>query len=440
MKSRPSNADTRSDCTSNRLFFARRRGIWTPRGACSSMMTPSRTSSDWIPYAVAMLGPLALCAAQLMRPVELLPTPHDPAPADCPALPVSPVGADPQAHQGNACPSDLACHPDRLDPHEVEQSDEAPSINFGFIKDRYVILNQAAAASWGRGPVRGRAGPPSKDLHAYMYAEQDADLSAIPEEFRGADGSIVDVYGDHGKICEARLGALTIVAEFDGMPFFSEHGFVPHDDGTLDHEQGEALRASVFEREDRWLTAQLELPASCDGAVFARSASLPAPLMWTSEVGVTSKKRREDLLSAADARLRDEYERYLDTQTVPAPGLDGPPDWDTFARSSYQRRVYRGGAGLKRVLFQSVGEVPQSCGDGFGESHSKTTLLRAGGLEPLPTMDWLTTPPVAFLDVDRDGRLETLIYDIDDRDSYTLLDVAGESIATNARPYYGCRC
>ena len=132
--------------------------------------------------------------------------------------------------------------------------------------------------------------------------------------------------------------------------------------------------------------------------------------------------------------------RYLDTQAVPTPEFDGPRDWDTFARSSYQRRVYRGGTGLKRVLFQSVGEAPQACGDGFGESHSKTTLLRASGLEPLPTMDWLINPPVAFLDVDRDGGLEALIYDIDDRDSYSLLSVSGETIATNARPFYGCRC
>ena len=168
--------------------------------------------------------------------------------------------------------------------------------------------------------------------------------------------------------------------------------------------------------------------------------SLPAPLMWASEVGVTSKKRREDFLSDAEARLRHEYERYLDTQAVPTPEFDGPRDWDTFARSSYQRRVYRGRTGLKRVLFQSVGEAPQACGDGFGESHSKTTLLRASGLEPLPTMDWLINPPVAFLDVDRDGGLEALISDIDDRDSYSLLSVSGETIATNARPFYGCRC
>jgi len=403
-------------------------------------MTPTRTSSDWIPYAVAMLGPLALCATQMLRPVELLPTPHDPAPADCRATLVVPTESEPLEHGSNACPSDLVCHPDGVDTRIVAEVADTPAINFGFVRDGYVILSQAAATSWGRGPLRGRAGPPSRDLHTYMYAEQDADLAAIPEEFRGADGSIVDVYGDHGKICEARLGALTVVAEFDGMPFFSEHGFVPHDDGTLDHEQGEALRASIFKREDRWLTAQINLPAACEGAVFARSASLPAPLMWASEVGVTSKKRREDFLSAAEARLRDEYERYLDTQAVRAPDLGGPPDWDTFARSSYQRRVYRGGAGLKRVLFQSVGEAPQSCGDGFDASHSKTTLLRAGDVEPLPPMDWLRAPPVAFLDVDHDGRLEVLIYEVDDRDSYRLLDGAGESIATNARPYYGCRC
>jgi hypothetical protein len=91
-------------------------------------------------------------------------------------------------------------------------------------------------------------------------------------------------------------------------------------------------------------------------------------------------------------------------------------------------------------LFQSVGEAPQSCGDGFDASHSKTTLLRAGDVEPHPPMDWLRAPPVAFLDVDHDGRLEVLIYEVDDRDSYRLLDGAGESIATNARPFYGCRC
>ena len=39
-----------------------------------------------------------------------------------------------------------------------------------------------------------------------------------------------------------------------------------------------------------------------------------------------------------------------------------------------------------------------------------------------------------------DGGLEALIYDIDDRDSYSLLSVSGETIATNARPFYGCRC
>ncbi len=403
-------------------------------------MTPTRTSSDWIPYAVAMLGPLALCATQFWRPVAQLPTPHEPAPADCRATLVAPTESEPLEHEDRGCASDLVCHPDHLDPLEIEKVAHTPAINFGFVRDGYLILSQSVDTSWGHGPLRGREGPLSRELHAYMYAEQDADVSAIPEEFRGADGSMVDVYGDHGKICEARLGALTVVAEFDGMPFFSEHGFIPHDDGTLDHEQGEALRASVFKREDRWLVAQLDLPPSCEGAVFARSASLPAPLMWASENGVTSKKRREDFLSAADARLRDEYDRYLDRQAIPTPELDGPRDWDTFARSSYQRRVYRGGTGLKRVLFQSVGEAPQACDDGFGQSHSETTLLRASGLEPLPTMDWLTAPPVAFLDVDRDGRLETLIYDIDDRDGYMLLDVAGESIATNARPFYGCRC
>lgn len=404
-------------------------------------MTPTRTSSDWLPYAVAMLGPLALCAVHLAR------APNVSIPSEQPTTcPTPPPADEPQEalYEHEEHDGGLIC---RFDESPVADGDEhtpapntAGSLPFAFVHHGKLILHQDAEPSWGAGPLRGRNGSTAAHFDDYLYGEKSADLDTIPAQFRDIEGQPIDVYGARGKLCEAQVGALAVVVEFNGLPFFSEHEIMPHDDGSVDPETGDQVRAALYEHEDRWLVADINLPPSCEDAVFARSAALPAPLMWTSEYGVTSKRHREAFFATSEARLRDNYEQYL-REVGPSPiDLARWADWDSFARSTYQRRVYRDGAGAKRVLYQSMGDREFTCGDGFGEANSEVNLLKAGGLAPLPPLEWLVAPPLAFLDIDGDGHLESLIQEGVSSTSYQLLNDTGEMLWSNSRPFYGCPC
>lgn len=404
------------------------------------VMARAYSTLDTLPYAVALIGPLAICMANLSMRASDEPAFSMPA-IDCaaapdalPALPVAPES------------------PEDLEPDACWLSEGAPFVHptpapapqptglqFALLYDGGAVLTREARADWGTGPITGPARAPAHD--GLLTAQRTADPAAVPAAFQRLDGVEVDVFGRRGKLCRGTLGAQHIEAAYNGA-----HVHDPEDDSDEANAARARRRAQVFDEEQKWLVAHLRVDEPCDleGAIFVREASLPSPRMWLAASGTTSRARKDAFLNAAAARLRDPYETYLQWEGISFEEDTPLPDWDAFARNTYRRRIYHDGAGNKRALFQFTGDATSMCGNGFQDYSSALISLDADHAEDAPVVrlrDTLPHPPTALIDVDGDGVMEVLLAEEEDATwGFSLLSGNGTLLHDNVRPYMGCAC
>ena len=164
---------------------------------------------------------------------------------------------------------------------------------FFFVIDEGVILSEFTSSNAARGPLELK---PSATVYVVRSAVDETRLDEKDLYMKGRTVRLND-----RPECTARIGALSLVVRVD--PHFGTRqrweGIEQNDAGELvetGHEvPDEQIAREVWEMGSPVLVGALEgVPGDC-GAVFARDAALPAPVVVAADVEANSAVQREVL-------------------------------------------------------------------------------------------------------------------------------------------------
>lgn len=302
----------------------------------------------------------------------------------------------------------------------------APPLAIALWSEHGIVLANDVPEGWATGPWLAEA---SDDRYDVWVARRRAALDRLPEAFVGLGGTLVDVYGMHGRVCAGKLGALEVVAASDGE--FSNAQALADAGEPIDR-----VRSAVFRDEERWLVATLEpVWGDCADGVYARSAELPAPVSWTrredegvrADVPATLERR---FRAKATARLRTDYERYAADIEQGSGVEETPPTWREFYEGTFEVEVFADETHTPRVWWLRVGEE-EACQVVFG-GRLDELLSPEGEVLPRGAGD-----PLVFVDAQGDGTMQTIAATYG---GYVLLAPDGSEQASTVRPFHGCPC
>lgn len=217
------------------------------------------------------------------------------------------------------------------------------------------------------------------------------------------------LYGPAGPVCEARAGRTAVLSMFE--PHWGQSA--QWDGQTDDGEPGPPWSEQRV-AEDAWSAGGLTLlarelaPAGrCEGALWARDPSLPAPSVF-AEVAPVPRGTADHIVARFQAlpgyhALQEEYEAEED------PDPDRPPRWHEHASEGISVRLFGAPDGARYA--SASAQAGEGCGRFFGEFWA---LWRWEVHAEGPSMTLLTDPaepglyfePRACADVDGDGSPE----------------------------------
>lgn len=369
----------------------------------------------WIEAVVGtglVLGPLAYALTlqpEVVETVELVEVERQAAPQVIPEVTVIPVAAEPA----------IAVAPE--EPTEVEPSDR---IEFAFVNEAGIVLSTDADVAWGKGRLRGNAGP------GQYRAAKKADGATVPASLWAQRGRTFDLYGADGKVCTARLGDISVLAQHNGPDLYD---LFDNNSSVLDYEEFEnrtisrkEIRAEVWsiaQEGGSWLVAEVISDDACTGALWARDSSLPAPTVLRLSDNPSPETERRLALHEASAELADtqaEYEKWY--ADVAPEDRDYHDSWSTIvSRSPATVQGWVDADGVVRMVELRFGEEGEFCGDGFDTRISALEHVTAEGFEDTAQ----SVEAEAVFDADGDGRYEFLYFGFDsgaNLDSETLGD------------------
>ncbi len=366
-----------------------------------------------------LLGPLAY--ALMLRPeVVEVPGPCAEPVADASVEPPPPAaGLAMQAEPASAPAPEAEAEPAPAPAPEAEPAlapEPSDRVPFAFVNEAGLVLSTAANPAWGTGRLRAHDGP------GQFRAAKRVDVARIPEALLAQRGRTFDLYGADGKVCTARLGELSVLAQHDGPSLYEVfHGSM--DAAEWDEDEEDPIEA--FERQTHapreirakvwssttdgddsvWLVAEIVGDAPCEGALWARDAELPPPAVL--------HRAREPLPILAERVAAHEASATLATAKVAyAQWLrDRPEDArPTTAWADIERehpaaaKAWLDEAGVPRLTELDFGYVEDGCGDFPETSITSVDVVVDGRFEPTEHV----IDPVAVFDADLDGRYELL--------------------------------
>ncbi|MEM9463182.1 MAG: hypothetical protein AAGF11_54070 [Myxococcota bacterium] len=294
-------------------------------------------------------------------------------------------------------------------------------LSFAFVNEAGLVLSTEAKTAWGKGRLRAHAGP------AQFQAAKRADAHAIPEDLWAQRGRTFDLYGADGKVCTARLGTLSVLAQHDGPSLFDlyydENDQEPEVNYDTFYDTFEAtahppaqIRRKVWsqaagsEYGTVWLVASLSSDTPCKGALWARDHELPAPVILRASnepSALTQQKLAQHESSERLAQTRRDHTAWYDE--LSAEDREYADTWATIVEHyPATLRTWlddRGHAALVELEFGYEGEP---CSDDFDSSIATVELVIDGRFEPTER----ATNPIAVFDADLDGRFEMLYQDL----------------------------
>ncbi len=350
-----------------------------------------------------LLGPLGYALTLQPEVIEVVRVEEAPVPAatndECVAE-VAPAEVAPEV-----APAEVAPEPEVAPAPSLDLDGR---LQLAFANEAGLVLSTDASLAWGTGRLRAHAGP-----GAHRAAKR-ADLGKVPEALWAQRGRTFDVYGASGKLCTARLGELSILAQHNGPSLFDVfHGQEAYEDGAYERfEQhppsAKATRAKVWSsvgEDSAWLVAELVSDSSCEGALWARDAELPPPALLHRVDGpspVIEQRIAAHEASPKLAELKVAYQEWL--EQYPEERHDYP-EWSTIEREHpATARAWLDESGAARLVELEFGYTEDGCGDFAETSISSVDLVTDGGFEPTPH----ETGPLAVFDADLDGQYELL--------------------------------
>jgi hypothetical protein len=260
-----------------------------------------------------------------------------------------------------------------------------------------VVISTAAEPSWATGPVL--IVEPNK-YHESWQIERLANLDVLPPELRRYAGMQVDLYGPGGRVCTTVLESLTLEAHVS-MDDVGGHKAEPGEDALWQALSGVGEHTLL-------LVASFALDPRCEGASWARDASLPAPVVLVpGDAGKHRKllaaEHRRVLESDAGKTLATEHEKYV---TDPEYAHDDPEPWSSFSKG--QRDAWIDEHGDARVVSINFGYHGWAPCRWQGPVHGVVRSLDRDGEDLFAKVAASSPPPAAVFDADLDGRWELL--------------------------------
>lgn len=281
------------------------------------------------------------------------------------------------------------------------------------VENGLLVLDDAADSAWGRGAIYD---PPGTFTDEVYRVGKSVDPSQLPASLLQLRGRIFDLYDAEGKRCSARAGALHVINRYGVNEFGGRALEGPIDDATWDvygelAKIPEAVwRDAVWRYPGHWLVAEILPEGDCKGAMWARDASLPPPVILAlaprgmdnpvAQARVAAfqqSKQRAELRAAYQAwyaglrpEQRDEYDSW---DQVVADSPAGVSSWIDAA-------------GSVRVVELWFGGSTTGCYDGESAYVNAVELVRG---EAFVDMGVGSDPTiVAIFDADLDGSFEVL--------------------------------
>ncbi|RMG93262.1 MAG: hypothetical protein D6705_19030, partial [Deltaproteobacteria bacterium] len=301
-----------------------------------------------------------------------------------------------------------------------------------------IVLADAESASpaWFEGARPDAVEPPGRAYFDRVVAEPRP--GALPPSLASQVGREVVLYGPEGPVCRGRTGALVIV----GLLHATDDELVDHlladrphrfeDDGRRMRLPPPDRRRLAFAEAPKVVAAPVvDLRGDCTGALWARAADLPPPLV-----------ARPTPDPADEAR-----QRFLDTddfRNALAYAVEGVPDPTRDAIVAEMRASVRavGWASDDGHLFADTvtyeGDV--TCG---AIGPDAPVWVRRSGTPWTKLANY--TRVLAVFDAERDGRIEALLESRFDHEGHVLLslDPAGgtPTVRVDASvAFLGCPC
>jgi hypothetical protein len=322
----------------------------------------------------------------------------DPAPApECAAVITesAPIVA-PNCEQPEPITVEIAPEPVEVVVAREPMAARAP---FLFVTDAGLLLSTEAEHAWGEGRLFV---PPGE---ASFRAAKRANPSTIPAELWSMRGRTFNLYGRDGQVCSARLGELRVVAQYGGWSL----GGVLGEEWREQDPEGASKREildGLWRRDDLWLVAEIESPDSCEGALWARDAELPPPMILRSS---SAPNRASEARLAAFARSEEFAETARTFQdyyaTLPEDDRAWAPTWEsTLAEHGAEVQSWLDAQGQPQVIRLDFGRESEGCGDPFESKITALEYVRGDEFVAVP----FSTSPHAVFDADFDGQLEFL--------------------------------
>lgn len=306
-------------------------------------------------------------------------------------------------------------------------------VDFAFVVDvdgPHVVLSTTVLDAWATDAPHYRG----DDTNIFEGGNvwRGVEPERLPDELRGQLGRRVVVYSASGRVCEATIGAPSMVGELTGSI-----AYVGDDDVELGEAPNTVVAASIWDDARVTLVAPLEGGGDCEDALWARDAELPAPRVYraASEDDLPSPVARR--LLQRDPALRTagkEFARHI-------AGMDDPAF--TTRRLGDRLRGVRWiepSSGAELDVFVTDGEEFGYCG-GFDPAWGAVGFDAEGN----PAHSWFDThgdDVIAVLDLDGDARPEVVTLEVFGSNKLVTLDVDGMEVYAELPqvPFYGCPC
>ena len=305
---------------------------------------------------------------------------------------------------------------------------------FLFVEDMegalWAMLDPEADEAWGLGQPRLMSREPS-------VVRKTADPGQLPVEATSMKGRVVVLYGDFGPVCKATVGELAVVSRF--WPHFGmAQEWSGEFTGQVMGDQDIAEEIWGMGPKQLWGRLGVVGRGDCDGARWARDATLPEVRMFSPNPQVASSVR--PTVEAAFRKLRgyreiqQEFEETVEDHASRRwDQYDGPGEVDVVAFTD-------DGAG--RTLVAAQAQAGVGCGMFWGQFWAVWELQStpSGHLLTLLTDervpgDVLFQPDAVF-DLEADGKPELM-------NPTTLVQPVGgthKATLNNEMPSYDCPC
>lgn len=207
-----------------------------------------------------------------------------------------------------------------------------PDVNqFAFVWDNLLIVSELTSLTG----VGGHPAPTSNNK-----TSRPIETALLPEPVRSLVGEEFVLYGTEGKQCTAKVKNFRVHVEL--QPHFGqEQQWSGYEGAPPVSPLQRALQLwELSAMGGRFLAAELDVPSGCGGAVWARSAKLPAPTLWKSRKPTEDEEKKILQTVRLQAAYREEQADYQG-QT----GTKGP--WEETEGGASRIVVFEGPGGAE---------------------------------------------------------------------------------------------